>query len=224
MLEFAGYGVLWDMDGVLVDTGEFHYQAWQAALAEAGIPFDRARFRAMFGMNNADMLAALLGHPPENGFVESVSAGKEKAFRQSIHGKAQALPGAKAWLHRFQEAGAAQAIASSAPCENIDFLVDELGLRSHFEAIISGTDMPGKPDPAVFLTAGQALNLPPERCLVIEDSVAGVQAAKRAGMACMAVQTTNPAELLSQADLIVQDLTHLEARHVLALFKNWRQV
>jgi beta-phosphoglucomutase len=103
----------------------------------------------------------------------------------------------------LQAGGARQAIASSAPCENIDALVDELAIRPYFQEIVSGADMPGKPDPAVFLTAARAAGHTACACLVIEDSVAGVTAARRAGMKCLAVTTTNPASRLTQADWIL---------------------
>lgn len=202
-LELAGTGVLWDMDGVLVDTGEFHFLAWQAVLAQEGLAFDRDRFRQTFGMNNQDMITTLLGRLPEPGQIESIGSRKEALFRQAITGRARLLDGARDWLDWFQAGGARQAIASSAPCENIDALVDELAIRPYFQEIVSGTDMPGKPDPAVFLTAARLLDIPPASCLVIEDSIAGVAAAGRAGMKCLAVTTTNTAATLSQADWVL---------------------
>ena len=203
VMDLAGRGILWDMDGVLVDTGEFHYSAWRDVFREVDIPFDRERFRQTFGMNNLDMIMTLLGRQPEAGLVESIGERKESLFRQTISGKAVLLDGARDWLDWLQAHGAAQAIASSAPCENIDALIDELNIRGYFQEIVSGTDMPGKPDPMVFLTAARLLGLSPEACMVIEDSIAGVTAAKRAGMNCLAVTTTNPHEALHQADWIL---------------------
>ena len=210
--------VLWDMDGVLVDTGEFHFQSWQGVLAEAGIPFNAQLFRQTFGMNNADLIARLMGRTPEPGLVEAVGERKERLFRQSIAGRARLLGGVADWLERLQERGSPQAVASSAPCENIDALLDELDIRSYFQAIVSGTGMPGKPDPTVFLLAARQLDMPPQDCLVIEDAVAGVTAAKRAGMKCVAVTTTNPPELLQQADLVCERLTLPALAQVLAWF------
>jgi beta-phosphoglucomutase len=217
--DLSGFGVLWDMDGVLVDTGGFHYQSWQAVLADYGIPLTPARFKETFGMNNADLIAALLGRAPEPSLVEEIGGRKEQLFRELIRGKAHPMPGVLQWLERLQVGGARQAVASSAPCENIDTLVDALAIRSYFQAIISGADMPGKPDPAVFLTAARALDLPPERCLVIEDSVAGVTAARRAGMRCIAVTTTNPPSRLTQADWICDSLEQLSGETLLSLWK-----
>ena len=91
--------------------------------------------------------------------------------------------------------------------ENVTVLMAEIKLDQLISTLVSGSDIPGKPDPAVFLKAAQILGVPPDRCVVIEDSIAGLQAANAAGMACIAVLTTNPAELLQTADIIAQDLT-----------------
>ena len=203
------WGVLWDMDGVLVDTGEFHFQAWFETLAEHGIPFDRERFRATFGMNNAGILAVLLGRTPAPELLAAISDEKEERFRRAVRGRAQLLPGVLGWLERLAAMGAPQAIASSAPVANIDALVDELGVRAYFRAVVSGCDLPGKPDPAVFLRAASLIGVPPERCVVMEDAVTGVEAGKRAGMKVIAVTNTNPAGALKAADLVVERLDAL---------------
>jgi beta-phosphoglucomutase-like phosphatase (HAD superfamily) len=98
--------------------------------------------------------------------------------------------------------------------------VDELGVRSYFTAVVSGAEMPGKPDPAVFLEAARRIGVPPENCLVIEDSVAGVQAALRGGMKCLAVTTTNPGALLKDAHLILDSLELLSWEAVSCIFHN----
>jgi beta-phosphoglucomutase-like phosphatase (HAD superfamily) len=100
-------------------------------------------------------------------------------------------------------------VASSAPPANIDALIDELVLRPYFDTLVSGQDMPGKPDPALFLEVALQLDVAPERCVVVEDAVAGVEAAKRAGMKCVAVTTTNPAQVLDEADIVVDRLDAL---------------
>jgi HAD superfamily hydrolase (TIGR01509 family) len=205
----SGQGILWDMDGVLVDTGEFHFQAWLQALPEYGFQMTRDLFQATFGMNNTGVLSTLFGQPPAPELLAEISDRKEQLFRQAIRGYATPLPGVRAWLERLQAAGAQQAIASSAPQANIDTLVDELGLRSYYAALVSGVDLPGKPEPTLFLKTARLIDVPPERCVVVEDAIAGVEAAKRAGMKCIAVTTTNPAFALKDADLVVERLDAL---------------
>lgn len=202
-------GVLWDMDGVLVDSGEFHFQAWSEILPDYGIALSRESFRAVFGMNNARTLEALLGRPPAPKLLAEISDRKERRFRQAIQGRAQALPGVLDWLERLKSAGWRQAVASSAPPENVDALVDELDLRAIFDALVSARGLPSKPEPALFFHAARLIDVPPARCVVVEDAVSGVEAAKRAGMRCIAVTTTNPASALGAADVVVERLDAL---------------
>lgn len=201
--------ILWDMDGVLVDTFDAHFRAWSRIFAELDHPFTLDDFRRTFGMNNRTILKTLLGIDLPEGEFNAVSDRKEVYFRESVRGSARLLPAVMDWLERFQVLGLAQAVASSAPPENIDVLLDELEIRRYFVAVVSAESLPGKPDPAVFLLAASSLGVAPADCLVIEDAVPGVEAAKRGGMRCVAVLTTNPPEALQQADLIVPDLTHL---------------
>lgn len=202
-------GVLWDMDGVLVDTGDFHYQAWRHTLDLYDIPFSRQQFNETFGMNNWSILLLLVGPQLDQETYTRISNQKEEAFRQGICGKVQLLPGIKAALEYLKSRGIHQAIASSAPPENIAALVDELHLRESFEAVVSAYAMAGKPAPDVFLAAAQAIGVEPRDCLVIEDAVLGVKAAKQAGMACLAVTNTHPAESLRQADRVVDSLLEI---------------
>lgn len=201
--------VLWDMDGVLVNTGEFHFESWKAVLQEYHIPFSREFFQGTFGMNNAGILSRLLGDSLTPDLLTEISERKEAQFREAVRGQAQPLPGVRLWLLRLQEGGFRQGIASSAPMANIDTLVDELGLRFYFDQIVSGVHLPGKPEPAVFLHLASLLHVAPERCVVVEDAVAGVEAAKRAGMRCVAVTSTNPPEALQAADVVVERLDAL---------------
>ena len=219
----TGYGVLWDMDGVLVDSGEFHFRAWSQALSERDIAFSRDFFQSTFGMNNTGVLTTLLGYTPTPELVAEIGDHKELLFRQAIRGRVQPLPGVRAWLEKLDAAGARQAIASSAPPANIDALVDMLDMRRYFDAIVSAAALPGKPDPAVFLQAARDIGVPPERCVVVEDAIAGVEAARRAGMRCVAVTTTNPASALGDADVVVERLDELAGDvfgRLLGLFSN----
>ncbi len=205
-------GVLWDLDGVLVDTGELHYQAWSRTLAVYKIPFSHELFRETFGMNNWSILTILLGHEPERDLYTKISEQKEETFREVIHGQVNPLPGAVETLRSLKSKGILQAIASSAPQENIDALVDELRLRDNFKAIVSAYNLPGKPAPDVFLESAKGIGIPPQNCLVIEDAVTGVAGAKSAGMTCLAVTNTNTAEALRQADYVVDSLLKLNTK------------
>lgn len=213
------YAIIWDMDGVLVNTGEYHYQAWKQTFDELDVPFSKEQFRATFGMNNAGILKLICGEnlPPDK--EQRISEHKEELFREAVKGKAKLLPGVENTLKNFSKWNLKQAIASSAPPKNIEVLVKELEIGKYFDTIISGFDIPGKPDPGVFLKAARLLNVEPERCVVIEDAVAGIEGAKRAGMKCIAVTTTNTPDALSEADLIFDSLEELKQHVLFALFE-----
>jgi len=210
--------ILWDMDGVLADTSPLHFQTWEVILTEQGIPFDRQKFHHIFGLKNYDLLPYLAGKPLDPQWIKRVADQKEQVFRQALVGNLEPLPGVVDWLVRFKSWGCKQAVASSAPPENIDALVDELCIRQYFDALVNPGDLPGKPDPTVFLLAASKLKIPPSHCLVIEDSIVGVDAAHRAGMRCIAVTTTNPPEALTKADIVISSLDQLSVFQVEALF------
>lgn len=202
------FAVLWDLDGVLCDSAELHYQSWVVAFGEHGYSCEPDFFMRTFGMNNEGVIRARLGAPPAE-LIEQIGERKEILFRRMIPGGLKIFPGVRNWLERLRSVGTPMAVASSAPLQNILDALDELGLRAYFQAIISVAGRPGKPDPLVFLEAAEKLGFPPGRCIVIEDAIPGVEAAKRAGMRCIAVLTTNPAEALQAADVIVERLDQL---------------
>lgn len=214
-----GYGVIWDMDGVLVDTGDYHYLSWVEALSEVGMSIDEQLFQETFGMNNAGIISILVKGKPDREFASQLGERKEFLFREMVKGQVQPLPGVRKWLERLQTENlpgnggerilVRSVIASSAPPANIEALISEMGLKPYFYALVSGADMPGKPDPGVFIEAARQIEMPPEKCVVVEDAVAGVEGAKRAGMKCVAVTTTNPAKALQTADIIVDRLDEL---------------
>jgi len=200
--------VIWDLDGVLADTAEPHFRAWVTALAEWEIPLDRPTFNQLFGMDNRALLTELLGRPPVPKELGTIAGRKEHFFRMVAQQMAQPMPGALRLLEELDAAGWPQALASSAPQANINLLVDKFGISSRFHVILSGEELPAsKPDPELFLFAAKRLRVPPARCVVIEDAPAGVEAARRAGMRCLAVATTRSPEMLSAADLLFDDLT-----------------
>jgi len=201
------FGVLWDLDGVIVDTRELHFSTWDEIAERYSIPFSREAFDNVFGMNNSDTLAKLTGTQPTREEVERIAGDKEALFRYRMKGQIQQpLRGVKKWLDRFQSWECPQAVASSAPLPNIEGIVEELNLRNYFAALVSGTEMQGKPAPDVFLKAAELIQISPKNCVVIEDAVVGVKAAKKAEMYCVAVTTTTSREKLHQADRVVDSL------------------
>ena len=213
------FAAIWDMDGVLVDTSRFHYLSWVQALAPENIDLTFEQFVATFGMNNASILRLWMGAEAPQERIERVGDLKEEIFRRLIVGQQLTLPGVHALLEALRRAGFRQAVASSAPQANIDILLASSNLLPFFDAVVSAWDMPGKPNPAVYLEAATRLGVPPARCVVVEDATAGVEGAGRAGMRCLAVTNTNPRELLSAASLVVDSLEEVSPETFLQLLK-----
>ena len=201
--------ILWDMDGVLVNSMEFHYQAYREVLSEFGRDLSREEYLgSLIGLRNYVILRRLLGDLPQEE-TERLMAAKEAAFRRRVAGNVQALPGAAELVRRARVAGLKQAIVSSTPCENIELVVDSLGLRSMFDTLVGEEDAQhGKPDPEGFLVAAERLSVPPADSVVLEDAPEGIAGGKAAGMRCIGVTTTRPPQKLAQAgaDLVVPSL------------------
>jgi len=198
--------VLWDMDGVLVDTAPFHFQAWRDLFQSLGKGFADADFRRTFGLRNDAILRDILGEltPAE---AERLAQRKEGLYREKIEGRVTAIPGAIDLLRRLQQGGRKMAIVSSAPGENVRAVLRSLGLEGVFEAVVAEEDaLKGKPDPQGFLLAAEELGVAAGECVVIEDAPGGVEAAKKAGMSCIGLATSRPREALAGADLVVDSL------------------
>jgi beta-phosphoglucomutase len=201
--------VIWDLDGVIIDSAEEHRKAWQRLAREEGVPMTDADFWATFGKRNDDIFAILWG-PLSAEQVQALANRKEAYFREYIRDTAAPLPGSMELMKGLHEAGFAQALASSTPPENIELIGEVLGLGRYLTALVSGESVPhGKPAPDIFLKAAQALNVDPSRSLVIEDAVAGVEAAHAAGMRCIAVAGTRDLPGLRAAELMVTSLTEV---------------
>jgi beta-phosphoglucomutase family hydrolase len=196
--------VIWDMDGVIADSGPYHLAAWQEILGRRGVKFTAEDFKHSFGLRNDNIIRNTLGKNISQAEVNTIAREKEETFRRLAGGKIKALPGALELLRLLEKEGFSMAIASSTPAENIELVTGTLGIAGCFQVVVNGHEVTeGKPDPQVFLLAAKRLGVKPENCLVIEDAVAGVTAAKRAGMACLAVTNTHSRQKLEGADLIV---------------------
>lgn len=198
---------LWDLDGTLVDSEEFHWQSWRFAMEAEGRSVTFEQFKGSFGQRNQTILSKWLGPDATPADIERVADAKEIEYRRlaAEHGLT-ALPGAAEWLVRLQAAGWKQAIASSAPRLNVDAMLRALHLEGYFDAIVSSEDVTvGKPDPQVFLVAASRLRVPTDRCIVVEDAAAGIEAARRAGMRCVGVSRNRPLD----ADVFVTSLADL---------------
>ena len=193
-------GVIFDMDGVLADTEEFHLLSWQGLLeARFGLETPAGLIRSTFGQSNERILPLLLppGRIPTGREVESLSEEKEARYREAARGRVRPLRGVERLLAWLGREGIPAAVGTSGPPENIRFLLEEFGWRSVFRALVDRSQFAAsKPAPDCFLVAAARLGVPPGRSLVFEDSLHGLAAARRAGMAAAGIATTYPEEAI----------------------------
>ena len=211
---FPGKGVprafLWDMDGVIVDSAAPHYQSWRETLAAHGSNFTQEQFTSYFGMRNDHIIGEVLGPLPTLE-VKALSEEKGRRYRELIRGNARAFPGVMQLLRVMKKGNYPLALGTSAPPENVEAVAAQLGLSDYFKIVVCGQDVKeSKPDPEIFLRAAEKLGAEPWQCVVFEDSPHGVAAAKRAGMKCVAVTNSHPAEALQAADRVVSSLEQVD--------------
>ena len=213
--------VLWDMDGVIADTGPYHLKAWQEVFQKRGFNYSDEVFQRNFGKRNDTIVRSIIGDGASSAEVDAITAEKEAVFRQKAAAKVKPFPGAIELLKSLREYGVKIALASSAPIENIQLVIQDLGIDNCFAVIVWGREVTeGKPSPQGFLLAAQRLGVEPKNCVVIEDSVAGVTAAKRAEMRCVAVTNTHPRKGLMEADLVVDSLETVSVADLAGLFNS----
>jgi beta-phosphoglucomutase len=213
-------GVIFDLDGVLVDTGPFHKQSWYELAAKEDFNMSDELFYNTFGMQNYKIIPMLAKRQLPAEEINRLSEWKEHRYRELIADKLELSEGARALLENLKRINFLLAIGTSAPRANLDCVLERLGLHNYFDAEVTGEDVSNsKPEPDTFLKAAEKLQLPTRRCVVIEDSVQGIQAGKAACMAVIAITTTRKRHELKQADLIVDRLTELKADDFLNLLK-----
>jgi beta-phosphoglucomutase len=199
--------VLWDLDGTLVDSEQYHWLAWRDSMAAEGIELTHDQFLKTFGLRNDAIIPQWIPNAtPQR--IEQIAVAKEQLYRRLVReGGLDPLPGARHWTERLAQDGWRQAIASSAPRENVDVVLAVIGLAACFQAIVSAEDVTlGKPDPQVFHTAAARLGSAPAQSVVVEDAPAGIEAARRAGMPSIGVRRNGPP---LPANLAVSSLTDL---------------
>jgi HAD superfamily hydrolase (TIGR01509 family) len=205
------YAVLWDVDGVLIDSGEQHRRAWEQLAREEHLPYSDAAFWATFGMRNTDIFPQMfaIAGPPER--IAALGDRKEAIYRALLETDAVALPGARELLAALHAAGYKQALGSSAPPANVEAIIRLLAIAPWLDAVVSGEQVAhGKPAPDIFLAGAGQLGILPAHCLVIEDAPAGVEAAHAGGMRCLAVRRAGQPDApgLDAADALVDSLEH----------------
>jgi len=213
--------VVWDMDGVIVDTAPYHFKAWQAVFEKRGVSFTEEDFKHSFGQRNDTIINDAIGRSLSPAEVNAIASEKEADFRRRLGREIKPLSGVMELINSLSGHGVKMAIASSAPIENIELVTWGLDIGDCFQAVVWSDEVTeGKPSPQGFLLAALRLGVKPGNCVVIEDAVAGVTAAKRAGMKCLAVTNTHPGEKLAEADLVVDTLGVIGVNELDSLFSS----
>jgi HAD superfamily hydrolase (TIGR01509 family) len=216
-VESESCGVLWDLDGTLVDSAEQHYAAWRDTLAERGREHPREEFVRFFGRRNDVILREMFGDELDSAEAARVADEKEERYRRLVRVRGlEPLPGVMVWLSRLKEQGFRQALATMAPGANVKVVVEVLGLSSFLDATAAAEDVAsGKPAPDIFLEAARRIGVRPARCVVVEDAPAGLEGALRAGMRSVGVLSNHHRRL--KADAVVPSLTELPPDAILKL-------
>jgi len=212
---FNQYAVIFDMDGVLADTGPVHFESWVKMTSEIGVEFTREFFEKIFGQQSPEIIRKLMGPNVDEITIEKFANLKEKYYRDMVKDQLKPLPGVIELIKKLHDLKFKLAVGSSGPRENVELLLTSLKIKKYFNAVITAAEIKrGKPEPDVFLEAAKRVKVKPNKCVVIEDAPVGIESAKRAGMKCIALTTTHPEKELFNADLIVKDLSEITSKDV----------
>jgi len=212
---------IFDVDGVLVDSYEAHFESWRRLASETGVEFTEQDFAATFGRTSRDIIRTYWRPGLDQDTVRQLDDRKESLYREIVEGDFPAMSGAVELIDDLERSGWALGVGSSGPRENVALALDRLGRADAFSAVITGEDVErGKPHPEVYARACERLERPPGRCVVIEDAPAGIESARGAGARTVALlsrgrrredfQETRP-------DLVVESLGELSAGRLAAL-------
>ena len=215
--------LVFDMDGVLVDSNPYHILNWMAFLDARGIAYDPAALpKQILGQRNDNLFRAFLGPEKTEKEFDRLSDELEVGFRRAFLPNAKPLPGLARLIEECHGAGVPMAVASSAATENVHFIVDALKFRPYFRSLLSGAEVTHpKPHPEIYLKSAEKLGIEPARCVAFEDSFVGLESASRAGMKVVAIASTfpwNELERHGHADLIVGSFEELRLESLRKLF------
>lgn len=213
-------GIIFDMDGTMVDNMTVHHRAWQAILAELGLELSMEEVRQSIHGINEEIIERLFGERFTLTERKQIAWEKEARYRSVFLQELKLIAGLDVFLQQAYEARIPMAIATAAPRENVDFVLDNLQIRHYFQAVIDASQVSkGKPEPEVFAKAAEAMGLLPTNCLVFEDSPTGAEASRRAGCPVFIITTTHtPAEFAHFPNLVraISDFTPISPAEALA--------
>jgi len=214
-------GAIFDWDGIVVDSHDRHRESWFLLAEEIDQPLTVELFVESFGMRNEQIIPELFhwAEPGDHEHIAALGERKERLYRKLVRATGiEPLPGVRPLLEQLQGHGIPSSIGSSTPRKNITAVLELIGLADKFAAVTASEDVQrGKPDPEVFLIAARKIDRSPASCVVFEDSHAGIEAGRAAGMKTIAVTTTHPRESFSDADLTIDSLEEVSLESLLTL-------
>lgn len=215
-------GIIFDMDGTMVDNMMVHHRAWQRQLRELGLEMSLDEVKEKIHGVNEEILWRLFGERLSANERREIAAAKEAAYRSIFADELALLPGLLSLLEELKAAGIPMAIGTAAPPENVDFVLDGLGLRPYFVAVYHAHSVQkGKPDPEIFALGADAMGVSLADCIVFEDSVTGAEAARRAGSKAIIVTTTHAEAEFAAFDHILAFIKDYQGVTLDALMQHW---
>ena len=215
----SSWGVIFDWDGVIIDSEPHHQQSWERLAEELGRPLPEGYFKKSFGMKSERIIPEILQWSNDPVEIRAITDRKAALYREIMKKEGVApLPGAEPFLHRLKNDSIPCAVASSTPRQNIACVLERIDLQHFFRDIVAAEDVThGKPHPEIFLLAARRLGLPADRCVVFEDSQVGIEAGLAAGMKVIGVATTHLADSLHRAHRVVQRLDELHVHDLVSM-------
>ncbi|MBV8388675.1 MAG: HAD family phosphatase [Mucilaginibacter sp.] len=217
----ASWAAIFDMDGTLIDNTPFHFISWQALFRKYHKEelSRQTYYTEISGVPIMETLKRIFGADHDEASLKELLREKEEFYRQEYAPHLVAIKGLENFLAELKSNGVKMAMATSATVEDIDFILNKVPIRDDFNEIVnSSMVIRPKPDPQIFLKAAELLDVPPERCVVFEDSLAGIKAANAAGMKVVGITTGHPASDLYPVNLVIDDYTTLKPSDLAALF------
>lgn len=206
-------GVIFDMDGVLVDNAQFHIDAFEELCRDFGVEFIKEDFMYTFGMGNDEIIPRLIpANLLEGKDVSALGEHKEMRYRQIFEDKIAPTSGLIEFITAIRAAGYKTAVGSSAPRTNVDFVLKKCNMEHLFDAVVDGDMVEHrKPAPDIYLLASQMIGLEPSECVVVEDAEPGVVSARAAGTSLICLHTTFPKETVQRwdCDFVAKDFTEI---------------
>lgn len=216
----AKRALIFDMDGTIVDNMGFHTQSWITFFARRGRDIDADEFfRTTAGRQGKEIIRSYVGEDLEDEAVATLNHEKEAVYRELYAPHRKAVEGFEDLVADARSQGIALAVGTAAPPANVEFTLDGLDLRRHFDTVVGALDVArGKPHPDVFVEAARRCGAEPANCIVFEDAPLGVEAARRAGMRCVVITTTLPAEAFAEFDNVIKIVSDFAELSVDELF------